>query len=266
MRVQSLGYRTDLIFARYDGEIVDRGDYLVIKTPANPGFYWGNFLLFAGPPQSGDVQRWRQLFRQEIGVPLACNHETFGWDKPGTDDIRPFLAIGFKLSQNVMMTSPEPRLPEHHADFVDVRPLETEAEREAAIELQVLCRDPGHEEAGYRIFCQRQMDRYDRMSRDGLGDWYGAFYGGQLVADLGLFRDDEVGRYQSVETHPEYRRRGIAGSMVCEAGRQAIAKYGLQVLVIAAEEASAASRLYANAGFEPAETQWGLERWPVSEE
>jgi len=36
MKVHSLGYQTDLIFPAFDGEVIDRGDYLVIKTPSNP--------------------------------------------------------------------------------------------------------------------------------------------------------------------------------------------------------------------------------------
>jgi hypothetical protein len=47
MNLKSLGYRTDLIFASFDGEITDRGDYLAIRSPTNPDFYWGNFLLFS---------------------------------------------------------------------------------------------------------------------------------------------------------------------------------------------------------------------------
>jgi hypothetical protein len=39
MKVQSLGYRTDLIFPTFEGQITDRGDYLVIRTPSNPTFY-----------------------------------------------------------------------------------------------------------------------------------------------------------------------------------------------------------------------------------
>lgn len=61
MQVNSLGYRTDLIFHRFDGQVLDRGDYLVIKTPTNPTFYWGNFLLFAEPPGDGDDVRWTML-------------------------------------------------------------------------------------------------------------------------------------------------------------------------------------------------------------
>ena len=50
MNIQSLGYRTDLFFPRFDGEVTDRGDYIVIRTPSNPTYHWGNFLLFNQPP------------------------------------------------------------------------------------------------------------------------------------------------------------------------------------------------------------------------
>jgi len=46
MQIRSLAYQTDLFFPRFDGEVVDRGDYTVIRTPSNPTFHWGNFLLF----------------------------------------------------------------------------------------------------------------------------------------------------------------------------------------------------------------------------
>ena len=38
MEVKSLGYRTDLIFPAFDGEIIDRGAYLVVRTLSNPTF------------------------------------------------------------------------------------------------------------------------------------------------------------------------------------------------------------------------------------
>jgi predicted GNAT family acetyltransferase len=71
-----------------------------------------------------------------------------------------------------------------------------------------------------------------------------------------------VGRFQSVETHPDFRRRGIAGTLVFQAGRQAKAKYDLHTLVIVAERASSPARLYESLGFQPTEKQVGLEWWP----
>ena len=53
----SAGWRTDLIFARFDGELIERPDCLVVRTPANPSFWWGNFLLFDHAPKAGWARR-----------------------------------------------------------------------------------------------------------------------------------------------------------------------------------------------------------------
>ncbi|MGA9533744.1 MAG: GNAT family N-acetyltransferase [Anaerolineales bacterium] len=263
MQPKSLGYRTDLIFARFDGEVIDRGDHLMIKTASNPGFYWGNFLLFAQPPRAVDKSRWCSLFEEEIGRPPEVNHQVFGWDttdgEPGV--VQPFLDEGFRLASNVVMTSAEPFPPRRPADLIDVRPLKTESEWSAAVENQVISRELEFSEDEYRDFRQRQMARYRQMVESDLGDWYGAFVDGRLVADLGVFIDEDVGRYQSVQTHPDYRRQGIGGTLVFESGRQAIGKYGLKVLVIVAELDSRAASLYQSVGFQHAEEQMGLETW-----
>ncbi|MEZ4769851.1 MAG: hypothetical protein R2844_15645 [Caldilineales bacterium] len=54
----------------------------------------------------------------------------------------------------------------------------------------------------------------------------------------------------------------MASALIAEAGRQAKAAYDLHTLVIVAEEGSSAARLYQSLGFQPAERQTGLERWP----
>jgi hypothetical protein len=44
--VRSLGFRTDLTVRRLAGpEIVDRGDYLLVRSSDFPDYYWGNFIL-----------------------------------------------------------------------------------------------------------------------------------------------------------------------------------------------------------------------------
>jgi ribosomal protein S18 acetylase RimI-like enzyme len=261
MHVRSLGYRTDLIFPAYEGEVIDRGDFLVIRTPANSAFFWGNYLLFPKPPQDGDYRKWRDLFAQEVGGPPEIEHQAFGWDSPEGNEgiVQPFLHAGFRLDRSVVMTSDRLRPPARLSDFVSIRPLKTVADWEQALENQILCRDLEFEETGYRVFRRRQMDRYRKMVESDLGDWFGAFADERLVADLGIFRDEDIGRFQSVETHPKFRRRGIGGTLAFEAGRQAIAKHNLNTLVIVAEEESSAARLYRSIGFTPVEKQVGLE-------
>ena len=264
MKIQSLGYRTDLIFPTFDGQIIDRGSYLVIRTLTNPTFYWGNFLLFSQPPQEGDIDVWRDLFALEIGIPPDTEHQVFGWDSPEGEEgvIQPFLEAGFHLDRSVVLTSSEPSNPAGSSSLVSIRPLKTEADWEQVVENQVVCREPEFEEGEYREFRMKQMARYRKMSTSGHGDWYGAFIEQKLVADLGLYHHEGVGRFQSVETNPDFRRRGIAGKMIVEASRQAKEKYNLHTLVMVADQDSSPARLYTSLGFKLTEVQVGLEWWP----
>jgi predicted GNAT family acetyltransferase len=99
------------------------------------------------------------------------------------------------------------------------------------------------------------------MAAGRLGAWVRAFISHQLVANLGIFHNQMLGRFQSVQTHPDYRRRGIGGMMVFEATRYALTHFGIDTLVIVADIDSAPARLYGSVGFQPTEHQWGLERW-----
>jgi GNAT superfamily N-acetyltransferase len=263
MEVKSLGYRTDLIFPGFDGEIIDRGTYKVIRTPSNPTFYWGNFLLFENPPAEGDFIRWRELFAGEIGVPPDVNHVTLGWDtvKGERGEAAPFLENGFRLERSTVMTAHKLNPPAHPAKDLIVRPLESNDDWAQSVENQVATREPEFTEAGHRAFRQRAMERYRTMAARGLGDWFGGFIGGRLVADLGIFHAGSVGRYQSVQTHPDFRRRGAAGTLVYEASRYAVNRYGLETLVIVAETDSDAGRLYQSLSFSATEYQTGLAKW-----
>lgn len=263
MEVRSLAWRTDLIFPAFDGEILDRGTYLVVRTPSNPTFYWGNFLLFDRPPAHGDEQRWPRLFAEEIGVPPRIQHQAFGWDSPegGLGAAQSFVAGGFALLHSSVLTASKVAPPPHVATDLVVRPLHSEEDWRLATENQIRCREPEHDEAGYRVFKEAQMKRYRAMAEAGWGEWFGAFLGGVLVADLGIYRSGELGRFQSVETHPDHRRRGYAGTLISHAARHGLGSMGLKTLVLVAEAGSEADRLYRSIGFRQVERGVALERW-----
>lgn len=263
MNIHSLGYRTDLFFSSFDGLTTDRGEYLVIQTPSNPDFYWGNYLLFANPPSTGDLDRWRSHFAHEIGSPPAVKHQVFGWDSPQGDlgEIDRFLSAGFRLVQNVVLISHAPQPPARLNKSITVRSLQSDDDWAQAIDNQVACREVNFSEAEYRRFKLPQMARYRRMQAAGLGHWYGAFIADRLVADLGIFHCVGLGRFQSVGTHPDFRRQGIAATLVYQAALLAMKAFGLHTLVIVAEQDSSPSRIYQSVGFEMTEKQVGLEWW-----
>jgi len=266
MEVQSLGYRTDLIFPKFDGQILDRGDYLVILTPMNPTYYWGNFLLFPNPPKDGDLENWKAIFSKEIGAQIQAEHFTFGWDTVVGElgEHKPFLDEGFDLCQSIVLSTQQVTVPPKYNREVVIRPLADDWEWEQATQNQIACREPEYTLEGYQVFKRDQMKRYRQMVNTGLGWWFGAFLGKQLVADLGVFATEDIGRFQNVGTHPDYRRRGICGALVYQASRFAFEHKKIKTLVMVADENYHAAKIYESVGFQPKEHQAGLIWWKKS--
>lgn len=60
---RSLGYFTDVALRRQEGSLVQAlADGTVVRSPANPTFWWGNFLLMPAPPAPGDLPGWEAAF------------------------------------------------------------------------------------------------------------------------------------------------------------------------------------------------------------
>jgi ribosomal protein S18 acetylase RimI-like enzyme len=84
-----------------------------------------------------------------------------------------------------------------------------------------------------------------------------------LLSACGIFEASAgLARYQDVETHPDGRRRGLAGAVVAAAARHARDMLDAPTLVIVADPEESAYRLYESLGFARTETQVGAERAP----
>ena len=273
MKALSLGWRTDMIFARFDGEVVERDAYRVVRTPTNPGFWWGNFLLFDDAPRAGDAARWMTLFDTEIaqGQP-GSRHIAFGVNTTQAYDTpTEFIAAGFEHYESTVltMTRAQRRRPAKtlDAEHYHVRPLVLPADVALAVELQVAADAGEHEPIDdYRLFRERQMLRYGAMERAGLGHWFGVFTNdGAIVADCGLFIDETgtLGRFQHVCTHPAFRRRGLCTALIAAVCGHGFEVMNLQTLVIVADPLDVAIVLYESLGFERHTSTWQLQRAPI---
>jgi RimJ/RimL family protein N-acetyltransferase len=260
MPVKSLGFRTDLIFLRFNGEIIERDDYSVILTPSDPVYFWGNFLLFKEAPTAGCKADWEEIFAKEVESKLDVHHRALGWDDPdGSDgDHNEFLEAGYEFDKCVIQTAQAVHPPPKYNRDIEIRPLQGDEWAES-IDIQMACKPDKFQADVYRGFRQRRMAQYKEMTETGLGHWFGAFLNGRLVADLGIFADEEVGRFQNVETHPDFRRQGICSTMIHETAQYAFEKMGVETLVIAADVDYHAKEIYNSVGFEPTEYQASLQ-------
>ncbi|HEY9024893.1 MAG TPA: GNAT family N-acetyltransferase [Burkholderiaceae bacterium] len=277
----SLGWETDLIFARFDGEVSDRGNHLCVRTPANPTFWWGNFLLFQHAPGPGDLERWTALFEQEIAARQpASRHRAFGVDVRERLALPPeFAAAGYTLSEATVLTlshdqllAPARPLPAG----VAWRVLDLPRDGVAVVDKQVAVDSGRFEPTGYREFAQRQVERYAAMQAAGMGHWFGlvAQVDGRevLAASCGLFRApartgdaaSRLGRFQYVSTHPAWRRRGLCTALVHAVCRHGFEAMGLDTLVMVADPADVAIGVYESLGYRRGTGTWQFERPPTT--
>src|SRR6478609_9154863 len=113
MEVLSLAWRTDLaILGRAGSRVEHRPTYVVVRTPDNPGYRWGNFLLLRRTPLRRDLAGLEDVFTRELP---GITHRAFGIDAPdgNAEDLRRFADAGFDTDLAVALTatavSPPPR-------------------------------------------------------------------------------------------------------------------------------------------------------------
>ncbi len=245
MDVHSQGFRTELPLLRHSGsEVVDRGTHLVVRTPTNPTYYWGNFLLLPSAPADADeVAHWTDEHRRTFGAA----HVTIGVDRTDGSDLEPLREAGLRLDVPVAMTADAVEAPPHPHPDVEVRHVAGE-EWSQLVDLTLA----GEEDDAHvtREFVQRKTDSYRHLVEAGHGHWWGAFLDGRLVGSLGLFRvGDGLARFQSVKTHPAHQGRGICGTLVHHASIDALARPDVSTLVMVADPDYLAIRVYRSVGF-----------------
>ena len=264
MQLRSLGYQTELLVNGFENRIEDRGDHVFVQTLNNPGFFWGNLLIFRRPPAAEDLEPWQDKFREAFAHEPKVKHCTFAWDSPTAErgEGQAFVDQGFNWEESVVITASEIHAPPKVHTGIDVRPLATDDEWKACYRNQLNSRPSHLAEVPFAVFKRKQIERYRRMDQAGLGHWYGAFLGKKLVADLGIYVSESgLGRYQNVMTHPDHRRQGIAGTLVWKAGQHALQTRAKRLVMIA-DEGDHPVQIYISCGLQPTEKMIGLYRWP----
>jgi hypothetical protein len=248
VRVRSVALQTELALARLRGRVTDRGDYIVVETPDDPSFRYGNLLVMPAPPQVGEVAYWMRRFADELGNRPGITHVCFWWDGIAGDAgaVDDLVAAGFVLERlHVMVASPR-----------DV------ASAPAALPIRALTPDEvlataalayavgeTHDEST-RAFLERRAANNRELALRGVAKFFGAFDGETLVASLGIVQLGALARYRDVQTLAAYRARGLASALLATAAAAVDPSSQLAIVTL---EGSAAERVYVRAGFRVAE-------------
>lgn len=262
------GWRTDLILHAHGGVLAERDDCIVVRTPANPTYYWGNCLLLPRAPRDDEQTHWEARFDDEIGATSpASKHRSFGINAPPAGEALPaWLASGYEvittavLRQRPRELTPPPRSTRGTVEF---RPFELDHELEQVVAQQIVDNE-GFDPHGYEEHRRQQMQRYARMARADVARWFGVWCDGTLAADCGLIRSaaqpGAVARFQHVSTHPAWRRRGLCTALVHAVTRWGFEHWQLAEAFMGADPDDVAIGIYETLGFVRIDAEWGLQK------
>jgi GNAT superfamily N-acetyltransferase len=247
MRQLPPGWATDLAILQLSGSVIeDAGDHVVVRSPRNPRFHWGNCLFVTSPDTVGDADRWVATFRSAF--PDAT------WTAIGLIEMpehpEPWVERGLTLElHDVLTTSTVPRQTPLANGYAVRRLNGTDWARSQARMMS------GHDGDGegldaYAEFAAAQTKTRRELSDRNVAAYFGAFAGEALVAELGIVNCGGGARYQSVGTDEGHRRQGLASHLLGVAARWA-ADVGCDRWVIVTEATNPAGVVYRRVGFEP---------------
>lgn len=286
MNIHSLGQLTDMHLIGKDTQHITRhtpiGDYVVVHTPSNPEYFWGNYVLFSQAFLLEDTSqfdnamtRCRTIFTREL-TPLyranttlsAPEHVAFAWDN---DVTTPIDAMVLQKMQDdacfdtiqVLTRRGDTKLPDDIGyDFrkIDITNHDTpDSEWQQLISTKIAESGSRFNPEEMRGYIRVKYAFYRQLIEQGKGYWFGAFKNEKLVASFGIFivtcgEHETIARFQSVDTHPDYRRQGICRNLI----RYAMNTFAdSTTFCIITDAGSDAERVYRSVGFAPTEVLHG---------
>lgn len=247
----NLGLITDLLLHAETGIVESKDGYLVVRTPESPDYFFGNMLILPQRPSGSELQRLGDDFARLVGIPPRIAHRTFAWDdtEGGVADLDAFIECGYEATVcRVLAARPNDIRPVATNASVEVRRFESLADWDDWARMQLADMSQPLDGASLSYVAYQQAAYRNLLAR-GLGDWWGAFIDGEQAASLGLFFLDGVGRFQSIVTREQDRNKRVCRTLVSQV-------IGLTAdrsdqLVMVADEAYHAGKIYEALGFEP---------------
>ena len=204
-----------------------------------PGYWHGNRIVLDRPPEPHEIERWRELHRELFAWRDAALPAVITWYDQ-LDVPPPEIADEVQTAMLAPVAVVDAPLP----DGLRAADLAGDALWDSAGDLACALFPQYGDFNRWRLATLRALAERGRGLYRATIDADGA-----VVASVGAFHGDGVGRYAHVTTAPAYRRRGCAAYLIASALRDV--RKRVDDVVIVADTGSDAERLYLALGFVP---------------
>jgi len=248
-----------MIFWRELSQIEDIGEAIIIRTPQNPTWNWGNLLVLESPPKLADISKWLQIIDEKLLIEPRTTYRLISWQGGPADEtvLQQFREVGLTSTLGQILTLQTLQRPQYLNPNVVVKELSGDDplwEEVLAINIEAFSPDFPN----YAVFATQNIEEHRMMIAKGLGRWFVAMIDGDAAGTLGIYPGEEVYRYQEVAVREKYRRRGVASTMIFEAARRALDERLHFTQVMVADGEKEAIRVYQALGFKTNSTSYAV--------
>jgi hypothetical protein len=246
----NLGLATDLLLNAETGMVESLDDYVVVRTPGAPEYFFGNMLVLEQRPSRIDLKRLECDFAQLVGVPPLIAHRTFTWPERADSvvNLDAFVERGYDATVcRVLAAHPNDIRQVATNSLVEVRKFRAQKDWDDWSRMQMADMANPSDNTSQRYLAHQQTTYRSLIAR-GLGNWWGAFINGEQVGSLGLFFLGGIGRFQLVLTAEQHRDRNVCKTLVSAVIKLTAGQS--DQLVMVADESYHAGALYEAMGFQ----------------
>ncbi len=258
--INCMGLRTNLIYDQFFSQIKETPDYIAVKTPARPSYFWGNYLILKQAPQSGELEQIENWLEAEIGPKTENGFAAMTY--PASDANQPlpteFLKVGYTAERHKILCAQSLVRPRQFNDELEVKPF-TDSDWAHYSDIH-FTPNWGYGSDSQQIeFLNEEAQAFRRLVASGQAQRFGVFVDQQMIAELGVYWQADLARFHNVGTHRDFRRQGACSTLVYSVAKQMLSKPDLKTLVMEADADYHAAAIYESIGFEAKQYRIELE-------
>ena len=264
-----LGSLSDCFARCPDTSVEVTEQVIVYKTKTRPDYWFGNYIVSSIPVTSESLpeirSQWQKEFSQEAGILWQIVEWEIPFDGEMPDVSKIARALNAEIDIRIVRIARRGEFQLHlsRSEFVsDIELIKVKNQVQYDNALQIALAD--HEAApvsgATSDFIQWRLEQRLQSAILDNGNWWLLMHQGVPVASCGLFFDQDglKARFREVTTHPEWRGRGFATTLVRMLAQNFLTQGQVQELIIVSEPDSIADRIYSKLDFKAVSYQIAL--------
>lgn len=250
-KFKSFGAQTNFLMDSFLAETTEKDKYFVIKTPKRPNYFWGNYILMKDPPHNGCFNDWVKIFEDEIGNKSSLGYCAITFDLGGDEifDTSEFSDNGFKVGTDKILVADKIVEPKKLNSQFNVKEYDLSKNIDSFVEVHFDSDWAYGSEQAQTKFLKEQATEFQSLIERNIAKRFGAFLENKLVADLGIYWNNDFIRFNNISTHPAYRRKGVCSTLVYNVSKNLLDNDPDKKLVMQADEDYHAASIYESIGF-----------------